>query len=44
MLLTAAPMLLLLHTAARMPLAPLLLSPLPPLPLLVPHPLIAKKR
>jgi hypothetical protein len=44
MLLTAAPMLPLLHTAARTPLAPLLLSPLPPLPLLVPRPLIAKTR
>jgi hypothetical protein len=44
MLLAAAPLLLLLHTAARTPLAPLLPSPLPPPPLLVPRPLIAKKR
>ncbi len=44
MLLAATPTPPLLHTAACMPLAPLLLSPLPPLPLLVPHPLIAKKR
>ncbi len=43
-LLAAAPTPPLLHTAARTPLAPLLLSSLPPLPLLVPHPLIAKKR
>jgi hypothetical protein len=43
-LLAAAPMLLLLHTAACTPLAPLLPSPLPPPLLLVPRPLIAKKR
>ncbi len=43
-LLAAAPTLPLLHTAARTPLAPLLPSPLPPLLLLVPRPLIAKKR
>jgi hypothetical protein len=40
-LLTAAPTPLLLHIAARTPLPPLLPSPLPPLPLLVPRPLIA---
>ncbi len=44
MLLAATPTLPLLHTAACTPLAPLLQSPLPPLPLLVPRPLIAKKR
>jgi hypothetical protein len=43
-LLAAAPTPPLLHTAARTPLAPLLSSPLPPPLLLVPHPLIAKKR
>jgi hypothetical protein len=42
-LLAAAPTPPLLHTAACMPLAPLLPSPLPPPPLLVPHLLIAKK-
>ncbi len=42
-LLAAAPMPPLLHTAARTPLAPLLPSPLPPPPLLVPRPLIDKK-
>jgi hypothetical protein len=42
-LLAAAPMLPLLHTAARTPLAPLLPSPLPPSPLLVQPQLIAKK-
>ncbi len=41
MLLAAAPMPLLLHTAARMPLPQLLLHSLPPPPLLVPRPLIA---
>ncbi len=40
-LLAAAPMLLLLHTAACTPLPPMLPSPLPPPPLLVPRPLIA---
>jgi hypothetical protein len=40
---SAAPTPPLLHTAACTPLPPLLPSPLPPLPLLVPHPLIAKK-
>jgi hypothetical protein len=44
MLLAATPTPPLLHTAARTPLAPLLPSPLPPLPLLVPLALIAKKR
>jgi hypothetical protein len=44
MLLADAPTPPLLHTAAHTSLAPLLLSPLLPLPLLVPRPLIAKKR
>jgi hypothetical protein len=43
-LLAAATTPLLLHTAARTPLPPLLPSPLPPLPLLVPRALIAKKK
>ncbi len=43
-LLAATPTLPLLHTAACTPLAPLLPSPLPPTPLLVPRRLIAKKR
>jgi hypothetical protein len=43
MLLAAAPMPPLLPTAARTPHPPLLPSPLPPLPLLVPRALIAKK-
>jgi hypothetical protein len=43
-LLAATPTPPLLHTAARTPLAPLLPSPLPPPLLLVPRPLIAKKR
>jgi hypothetical protein len=43
-LLTVTPTPPLLHTAACTPLAPLLPLPLPPLPLLVPCPLIAKKR
>jgi hypothetical protein len=43
-LLAAAPMLPLLPTAARTPLPPLLPSPLPPLLLLVPRALIAKKK
>jgi hypothetical protein len=41
-LLAAAPMPPLLHNTVRMPLAPLLQSPLPPPPLLVPGLLIAK--